>query len=540
LRADRGIGYWIWKVYAIWVALGSLDVGDVLVYMDSDIELVNDPQKLICLGSNSASGIVPFILPRGCCMERTYTKRDAFVLVGAHHAATGKNNPGSGDTRQAADTTQHNANVWVFRKTKESVAFVKEWLELVQDPRVVTDDKSTLGPDYEAFKEHRHDQSVSSLLVKQWGLKPFTPPDTFSREYFDTHYNTHLAPESGLGLEPFSDEGMLVDASQLGSEYKDSDIRQLRDANVRALSQYLMGEEKIAEAKRLGQEELIDNSNGHHNVRRELLEQPAMEAPSHYDSHYDSLRGRTGRAVPGLVGAVLHGVAMSAMGEAEASKRRSKSGCADVVEMVCSGLAGKECVECAENENHVMMVLDACQDQATVDAACGGIETKSAEPAMEAATAAPAADPAAPAVAVLSNEVVGVDMKILEEEVLKDNKVWLVLYRGSDKLSRKFTGADMGSGENGAWSELVGSLKRLQCGFVDASDNKGREVARRALGGDSTKLPALRLYTAQGDSGQGKGTVAIMTAEDLKLKILRKRLQRGIKDNKLQKDVNGA
>jgi hypothetical protein len=189
-------------VYAIWVAMASLDDGDLLVYMDSDFELTNDPLKLLCLGINSPTGIVPFLLPRGCCKEKEYTKRDAFVLVGGHHSP---NSPHSGDTRQAADTTQHMGGFWVFRKTRESVAFVREWLELVQDPRVVTDDESVLGPEYEAFKEHRHDQSVSSLLVKQWGLKPYTPPDAFSRTFADNHYDDHLAHESGLGHEVSQD-----------------------------------------------------------------------------------------------------------------------------------------------------------------------------------------------------------------------------------------------------------------------------------------------------------------------------------------------
>ena len=193
----------------------------MLIYLDSDLELVSDPQKLICLALNSPTGIVPFILPRACCVERQWTKRDAILLTELHSKPDVDRRASAGaratdstehhlDSRAAADTTQHNANIWLFRKTKQSLAFVREWLELVQDPRAVTDDRSTLGPDFEAFQEHRHDQSVASLLVKKWGLKAYTPPDEFSRTYADAHYSNHLAPESGLGNQAFSVSGSTV------------------------------------------------------------------------------------------------------------------------------------------------------------------------------------------------------------------------------------------------------------------------------------------------------------------------------------------
>ena len=87
-------------------------------------------------------------------------------------------------------------------------------------------------------------------------------------------------------------------------------------------------------------------------------------------------------------------------------------------------------------------------------------------------------------------------------------------------------------------------MKRLQCAAVDATTATGRAVAVRALGGDVAHgLPALRLYTAEGDSGQGKGTLHVMDGTEVNDKLislisLKKRIKRGVAG--LAKDANGV
>ena len=44
-------------------------------------------------------------------------------------------------------------------------------LYYAQDKRIITDDDNEMGVDnYEGFRDHRHDQSILSLLVKKYGL----------------------------------------------------------------------------------------------------------------------------------------------------------------------------------------------------------------------------------------------------------------------------------------------------------------------------------------------------------------------------------
>ena len=90
-------------------------------------------------------------------LEKTYTKRDAFILMDA-------------DTPYYYDTNQYMAGIQIYKKTKHTIKFIQEYLHYSQDQRIVTDDPNTLGKEnYPGFKDNRHDQTVFSLLIKKYG-----------------------------------------------------------------------------------------------------------------------------------------------------------------------------------------------------------------------------------------------------------------------------------------------------------------------------------------------------------------------------------
>jgi hypothetical protein len=69
-----------------------------------------------------------------------------------------------------------------------------EFLNYAQDERLLTDMENQLGyPNYEGFHEHRHDQSILSLLSKKYGLMAFRDPSQFGNQMI------HLHPESHYG-----------------------------------------------------------------------------------------------------------------------------------------------------------------------------------------------------------------------------------------------------------------------------------------------------------------------------------------------------
>ena len=155
MSRQRGNGYWLWKPYIInKTIIEKLNEGDYLIYTDASMMFVGSSRLLIdFLEKNDAS----MWMHRLKNKESHYTKRDAFILIGA-------------DMPFYSQTNQYMAGIQIYKKSDYTVKFIQEWLYYCQDKRIITDDKNTLGkPNYKGFKENRHDQTVLSLLIKKHG-----------------------------------------------------------------------------------------------------------------------------------------------------------------------------------------------------------------------------------------------------------------------------------------------------------------------------------------------------------------------------------
>ena len=155
LDKGRGNGYWLWKPYFLYKTLTEkLNYGDYLIYADAAIMYVDSAKKLVDFLKEKKLDMYLHRLPH---LERQYTKRDAFILLGV-------------DQPFYAETGQFNAAFQIYRKTKFTEFFLGEYLYYAQDKRIITDDSNELGvSNYEDFRDHRHDQSILSLLTKKYG-----------------------------------------------------------------------------------------------------------------------------------------------------------------------------------------------------------------------------------------------------------------------------------------------------------------------------------------------------------------------------------
>lgn len=148
---QRGAGFWIWKPYLILKTMEKMGEDDWLMYTDSGMHFVRNPWEWILPMEKEIGdkGIVTF----GCCgKNKQFCKRDTFTLMEL-------------DNSDYTDADMRMASVFVCKKTPFSVAFVNEWLKYCCDPRVLTDLPNTQKlPNYPEFKDHRHDQSIMSLL----------------------------------------------------------------------------------------------------------------------------------------------------------------------------------------------------------------------------------------------------------------------------------------------------------------------------------------------------------------------------------------
>ena len=124
-----------------------------MIYTDAGTLFMNSTYLLInFLEDNKAS----MWMDRLECKESEYTKRDAFILLGA-------------DMPFYSHTKHYQAGIQIYKKSSYTVKFIQEWLYYCQDKRIITDDNNTLGlPNYPDFKENRHDQTILSLLIKKY------------------------------------------------------------------------------------------------------------------------------------------------------------------------------------------------------------------------------------------------------------------------------------------------------------------------------------------------------------------------------------
>jgi hypothetical protein len=154
LKNRRGYGYWIWKPYLIKRTMDALVDGDILLYLDSGCEIdarfSNHFDKLFDIVKKD------YIIGSKVCIERVWNKMDLIVELDMLD-----------DKHLNSLIRQGGTNMfYVCDKTRE---LVRRWYELACNYHFIDDSPSIL-PNLPDFKEHRHDQSIFSLLTKKMGL----------------------------------------------------------------------------------------------------------------------------------------------------------------------------------------------------------------------------------------------------------------------------------------------------------------------------------------------------------------------------------
>jgi len=161
LDKKRGGGFWLWKPYIITKKLREIEYGDYLLYSDSGAVLLKDPTEIISDMELIEQDFAGFELP---LIERQWTKPSLFVKLDC-------------ESPKYSESNQILSSFHVIRKTKFSSDFYENFLDLCQKPDLLLDDapNQLIASDY-GFIDHRHDQSIFSLLYKSIGYKPMKDP----------------------------------------------------------------------------------------------------------------------------------------------------------------------------------------------------------------------------------------------------------------------------------------------------------------------------------------------------------------------------
>jgi hypothetical protein len=154
---QRGYGYWIWKPYIILRALETeCEEGEALVYADSGCSFGTTAQvripQWVQIAEEHPSKMVTFEIKHP---EFEWTKMDTIQAIYPDIDVT---------------TYQIEATKSVFINNEKTRAFVREWYDWCSKDNYhyLTDAKSSVV--HPQFIDHRHDQSIFSLLVKKNGV----------------------------------------------------------------------------------------------------------------------------------------------------------------------------------------------------------------------------------------------------------------------------------------------------------------------------------------------------------------------------------
>jgi len=178
LSQKLGAGYWIWKPFIILETMKLLDDGDVVLYTDAGMRVLENLDPLFEITKTAKDNRMLFALTMiyGSHRHSEYTKRDCFILMGMDKP----------EYWEAA------FSVWM--KTQKNIDFLTEWQVYLKDSRVVTYEPNVCGQsNLSDYIDHRHDQAVLSLLSLKYGRELYREPTQFTNDergnYSNSPYN---------------------------------------------------------------------------------------------------------------------------------------------------------------------------------------------------------------------------------------------------------------------------------------------------------------------------------------------------------------
>jgi len=160
----RGYGYWLWKPYIIKKTMKNMKDGDILLYLDCGCEIdINKKNKLINGLNEMKVDNLDLMCTSTRCSEKFWNKMDFIIKMSnkkKYFFSKVKN----------LYTNQYQAGVVLYSINDNTRKFIDEWYDLGCDYHNI-DDSPSIKKNCRFFREHRHDQSIFSLLLKKSNLK---------------------------------------------------------------------------------------------------------------------------------------------------------------------------------------------------------------------------------------------------------------------------------------------------------------------------------------------------------------------------------
>jgi hypothetical protein len=185
LDEKRGAGFWLWKPFLIRRELELSRENDIIIYADAGllfrknlkplVKLVESPQHMAVFCND---------IPLG-----KYTKRDLLIAADC-------------DNEQMRRAPMIHAGLQIYRNCAESRMFLDEVLKYCTMKDLITDAPGTSGlREHPEYSEHRHDQSVFSVLAHKSGKTVFLDPTQYQKR--NSHYLFGSGQNSAFNPLPY-------------------------------------------------------------------------------------------------------------------------------------------------------------------------------------------------------------------------------------------------------------------------------------------------------------------------------------------------
>lgn len=150
-----GYGHWLWKPYLIKKTMETMADGDILLYLDCGCELdIREKEYMVeCIEAVKQEKLIG---TDSGWEEHYWNKMDLVLKMDAN-------------SDKYLKSTQKQAGTCMYLVCPEIRKFVNEWYELGCDYHNI-DNSCSIAPNLPTFREHRHDQSIFSLLTKKYDL----------------------------------------------------------------------------------------------------------------------------------------------------------------------------------------------------------------------------------------------------------------------------------------------------------------------------------------------------------------------------------
>ena len=156
---SRGGGYWLWKPYIINNVLSTINENDIVFYLDSKYYFTQEFDDLFMEHMKNNDLLIwknkpnePIWYMKNWCKMDVIMKYDLYDKV----------------------FNENIEDCWggalIIKKTNNTMKYMKEWLDMSCIYENITDSPSEITNDSQ-FREHRHDQSLLSVIVHKYNIK---------------------------------------------------------------------------------------------------------------------------------------------------------------------------------------------------------------------------------------------------------------------------------------------------------------------------------------------------------------------------------